>query len=504
MAVARLFSEISMLRRVLAPSDFRAAMLQLAVNAPEILRRRNLSPLDKAMRRDVTISYRDRDIVIPAATIDALLDGFGDTATFGTIREMFGGDVYLRAFRDLGSMETVADLGSNRGFFSLIAAKLWNPRQIVSVEPQLQYNAVFATIIQENGLDAARIARINKFASGTDDDRNVSVAGIMQQFGLDRLSFVKCDIEGGEFSAFKDNPDVVSRIDNLAMEVHPQHGSVAKLVEFLRSTGMQVAPADQHCNVVAPDDAMYVYGSRLGRLAPHLQYLRALSSVLSLRNATLKLQGKPVLGDLALDIGAGCWAFLYGPPGAGKTMLLRLAAGALEPSGGVVTRTGQAALILHDHPMDDRSKALDIVAKAFGGADGRDRAAALMEDLGLEAYFAHEPFRLSRGFRKRLAIAEAIASGARLICLDDPFSPLDRAARATTADVLRAAAEAGATILMASNDASDGLRYGDRIILLSVGPGARIVENFENTPRPDATPEDIAADPVFEKIEAAL
>lgn len=154
--------------------------------------------------------------------------------------------------------------------------------------------------------------------------------------------------------------------------------------------------------------------------------------------------------------------------------------------------------------MDDAAKALDIVARAFGGSDAHGRAQALMEDLGLEAYLNHEPFRLSRGFRKRLAVAEAIASGASLICLDDPFSPLDRVARARTADVLRAAAEAGAAILMSSNDASDGLRFGDRVLLLSAGPGARIVESCENAPCPDAAPEELAALPLRARIEAAL
>ncbi len=222
-------------------------------------------------------------------------------------------------------------------------------------------------------------------------------------------------------------------------------------------------------------------------------------------NASIEIAGATILRGISLALHAGEWAFLYGPPGAGKTTLLRLASGALQQSSGAIERAGRAALILHDHPMDDRSRALDIVAKAFGsGAGARDRAQALIEDLGLDAYFNHEPFRLSRGFRKRLAIAEAIASGASLICLDDPFSPLDRAARAMTADVLRAAAEAGAAILMSSNDASDGLRYADRIILLSAGPGARIVENCENTPRPDAAPEEIAADPLCDRIEAAL
>lgn len=226
--------------------------------------------------------------------------------------------------------------------------------------------------------------------------------------------------------------------------------------------------------------------------------------VFEARAASVELNGATILRDLSFSLRAGEWTFLYGPPGAGKTTLVRLVAGALAPASGVVERNGKAALILHDHPMDDQALAIDIVARAFGGADGRQRAQALLEDLGLEAYFNHEPFRLSRGHRKRLAIAEAIASGARLVCLDDPFSPLDRDARARTADVLRDAAEAGVTILMSSNDPLDGLRHADRIVLMSAGPAARIVAIHANVPAPEASADALAARPLHRQIEATL
>ncbi len=222
------------------------------------------------------------------------------------------------------------------------------------------------------------------------------------------------------------------------------------------------------------------------------------------RAASVELNGATILCDLSFSLAPGEWTFVYGPPGAGKTTLLRLVAGALAPSSGAVERAGKAALILHDHPMDDQALALDIVAGAFGGADGRERAAALMEDLGLEAYFNHEPFRLSRGHRKRLAIAEAIASGATLICLDDPFSPLDRAARARTADVLRDVAEAGVAILMSSNDPFDGLRHADRVMLMSAGPAAWVAATHANEPAPEASVEVLAERPLHTQIEATL
>lgn len=268
MSVGRLIEEIRALKRVLVPRDFLRAMSVLVTSVPSIVARRNLTALDEAMSRDVEIVYRGEKFVVPAGSIDRELAGTGDSATFGSVREMFGNDVYLRAFKPLRDVRAVLDLGSNRGFFTLIAAKVWDEAKVVSVEPTAAYNETFRIIAEANGLDRARIVRLNTFVGATDGDRAVSLAGLLNEQGLTRVDFVKCDIEGSEYAAFRHDAETLKRIGNLAMEVHSWCGSTPDLVAFLVSTGMTVMTTDQHGHIVGPQAALYVYASREGQLQP--------------------------------------------------------------------------------------------------------------------------------------------------------------------------------------------------------------------------------------------
>ncbi len=136
------------------------------------------------------------------------------------------------------------------------------------------------------------------------------------------------------------------------------------------------------------------------------------------------------------------------------------------------------------------------------GGGGQD---VPVTDLGLDAYLGHEPFRLSRGHRARLAIACGLAARPALLCLDDPFSPMDRRARMLTADALnRTADEDGLSILMASNNPLDALRYADRIVILGAGPAATIVDTIAHDPMPDAAEDDMTAHELHARLWRAL
>lgn len=221
--------------------------------------------------------------------------------------------------------------------------------------------------------------------------------------------------------------------------------------------------------------------------------------------AGLALSGRDILRDLDFALPAGAWTFLFSPPGAGKTTLLRLAAGEIAPTSGVIERTGEGCFAHHSMSLDDTKFSRDIVAQAMSGPDTNQRAERLLCDLGLEAYLGHEPFRLSRGHRARLAIARGLAARPALLCLDDPFSPMDRRARILTANALaRAAGEDGLSILMASNNPADALRYADRIMVLSAGPAATIAEIVAHDPMPDSSEDDLAAHALHAHLWRAL
>ena len=222
-------------------------------------------------------------------------------------------------------------------------------------------------------------------------------------------------------------------------------------------------------------------------------------------NVGLALSGAEILRDLAFTLKSGEWTFLVGPPGSGKTTLLRLAAGEIEPTSGTIERAGPSFFAHHSMPLDDTKFSRDIVAEAISGAAANARAERLLIELGLETYLGHEPFRLSRGHRARLAVALGLAAKPALLCLDDPFSPMDRRAKALTANALASAAdEHGLGILMASNDPLDALRHADRILILSPGPTSTVVETIAHEPTPERSDDQLATTDLHARLWRAL
>ena len=178
-------------------------------------------------------------------------------------REMYCRNVYLRTGLVMPNDGWVIDLGANRGLFSVWGAIAG--AQVVAVEAQQGFAPVIRGLAAHNGV-AARVhveiavaggARVPGAAAGVigDDHRwsttshgaaqrppGVSVPEIMSRYRIDRIGLLKADIEGGEFAVFEASEDLgwLERVDQLAMEVHPDWGDVAGLAGRLREHGYLV------------------------------------------------------------------------------------------------------------------------------------------------------------------------------------------------------------------------------------------------------------------------
>lgn len=178
------------------------------------------------------------------------------------------------------------------------------------------------------------------------------------------------------------------------------------------------------------------------------------------------------LDQISLTLHAGDILALRGPSGSGKTTLLLVAGGLLQPTQGVVRLLGQR---LYDLPPGARAavrrqsigmvfqeyhllpylNVLDNAMLADLAAplpDLETRVRELLERFGLAHRLSHKPEALSAGERQRLALVRALAPGPRLLLADEPTGNLDEENAALVERALRAFAEDGGAVLLATHD----------------------------------------------------
>jgi energy-coupling factor transport system ATP-binding protein len=172
--------------------------------------------------------------------------------------------------------------------------------------------------------------------------------------------------------------------------------------------------------------------------------------------------GPVVLDGASLQLRRGEIVALTGPNGSGKTTLGKLAAGLLEPQGGVVERNGRAAFLLQDPGRYlVRETALDEVALGTG----TERAKRVLAEVGLTWAEDRHPRDLSSGERERLALATVLVTEPDLLVLDEPTRGVDPERKIALAALLRAQAARRATLVV-THDVAFAASVADREVSL--------------------------------------
>lgn len=171
-------------------------------------------------------------------------------------------------------------------------------------------------------------------------------------------------------------------------------------------------------------------------------------SLLAFRDVSCARGGRLLFEGLSFSVEAGGGCLVTGPNGTGKSSLVRIAAGLLDPVAGEVVCEDRA--LLGEASALDPELPLGKALGFWGGIDGGAVSPALAA-VGL-ADIAAVPVRfLSTGQRRRAAIARVLASGARVWLLDEPANGLDAASVTMLEGLIAAHRASGGAVLVATH-----------------------------------------------------
>jgi len=232
--------------------------------------------------------------------------------------------------------------------------------------------------------------------------------------------------------------------------------------------------------------------------------------MLEVRGLTKRFGGLAAVAGLSFEVGRGELLGIIGPNGAGKTTLFHLITGFQRPSAGEVRFEGRSLAGLRPHAVCRLGIArtfqivqpfpgLTVLANAMIGAFTRVRQPAAAREaagralafVGLEGKAEHEARTLTLSERKRLEVARALATGPRVLLLDEVMAGLTAPEVGLMMELCRRLRGEGVTILIIEHVLRAVMALSDRLLVLD--HGERIAEG---------APEAVARDPRV--IEAYL
>lgn len=210
------------------------------------------------------------------------------------------------------------------------------------------------------------------------------------------------------------------------------------------------------------------------------------ASPIRIDNVSKSFGSFAALRNIFLDIPSGSFTTLLGPSGCGKTTLLRLIAGFDEPDSGDILIDGArmnglppyrrgTPLVFQDYALFPHMTVFENIAYGLKlQRMSRDaikrKVGEMLELFGLAGMESRVPPQLSGGQQQRVAFARALATGHRVLLMDEPLSNLDAKMRVEVRSELRELQRrAGITAVFVTHDQEEALSLSDRIAVFDKG-----------------------------------
>lgn len=239
-------------------------------------------------------------------------------------------------------------------------------------------------------------------------------------------------------------------------------------------------------------------------------------------SATFAGADGPVLEHVSITVPAGAFVTLVGTSGVGKSTLLRVIGGLLEPTAGTVllhgTPPAQSAadigiVFQRDNLMPWRTVTDNIalpleIDRGKGESDvsedeADERISYLIDLVGLAGNEASYPAQLSGGMAQRVAIARALVHKPDLLLLDEPFGALDALTRERMAqELLRIWQAMPVTVLMVTHSIAEAVLLADEVLVMNGRPATITDQIRIDLPRPREL--ESQSLPAFQRCAAAV
>jgi len=240
--ISKLLNDIINLFQILAFRDFLKYIFYIIKNIPEIIKSGNMGSVDIQYGNTVKIPTKKNTLIVQGQSI------------LGQIREIWARKVYAQGnfFDHIADGCTVVDMGANVGTFTLYALSNLNVARLISIEPNAELNEQFKQNIRLN-FPNANVTLLSAFVGDFSEKQErmvldsvynnaemMTIDKLINNYSIKQIDFLKCDIEGGEYSILNKDSKLLQITKKLAVEIHDFAGKRNELIDLIKSSGFKV------------------------------------------------------------------------------------------------------------------------------------------------------------------------------------------------------------------------------------------------------------------------